>query len=1309
MKRTTLLILAVLLSLTFLFVACDGNKNPQSLDSSTEAASEPETETEAMNMPDTEETSEPDTEATSEPETEGTSEPETEGTSEPETEGASEPETEDTSEPETEDTSEPETEDTSELETQPHEHVFGEWAAVKDATCTAQGEQQRVCDCGEVETQITEIIEHSWECHVCTVCAYSECLEFELLENGTYSVHVKDIAKLPGEVELPSAYLEQPVTMIAANAFAKCSDLTSITIPESIVSIGDCAFNGCYGLTEIIVPNSVTSIGFRAFDGCNNLVSMTIPFVGETKYGTENQFLGYIFGATSHANNRLRVPASLQTVVVTGESTIANGAFYRCKTLSHIVIGDGVTIIGGQAFRECSQLTSVVIGNSVTSIGQAAFYDCNRLTEIKIPDSVTSIGASAFDGCTNLMSVEMGSGVISIGGSAFMYCSKLSAVYISNLEAWCRITFNSIYSNPLYYSDNVYLNGELLTELIIPNSTTIISDYAFTNCVNLTSIVIPDGVTSIGESAFAGCSGITDIKVPDSVMTIGFGAFNDCNSLVSMTLPFVGASRDGSSNANLEYLFDTKFVTVFDEAIPASLRTLVITDTNIIGRNAFINCSGLTSIVLPDSVTRIDENAFKNCTELTSINLPHHLKVIGGSAFDGCTNLTGITIPHGVAVIGGSAFSDCISLTSIVIPDSVISIGWYTFSGCSGLTSIEISNGLTSIARGAFVGCIGLKSVVIPDSVTSIGEIAFAGCTSLTSVVIHSNLTDINYSAFDDCDILVDVYYAGTKEEWETLDPWARSCFEDATIHYNWNGSDSEIDPEPDVPNENVSISLEYILNADKTGYIVTGIGTYINTELEIPAMHEGLPVVEICEYAFSSCKHLTSVTIPGTITRIGDGAFYASGIDRIFYAGTADEWLLIDIGDNISYPFNAAPYYFSATQPSSVGDYWYYNEDGEKRVWNVSDTSFRAEYYSESFVNIFADAESSFATTFYNELEYDTAFQAGLAAWEILHVVADTTLTDGVWQISKKDLYKLVIFDLLCGEANSQETLINAFESSTWAYMDDLTKDIFGNEMTRDALKTVAPKLNYSTDLLKYNIIGLQYIFETSSNMYEALRTCATYLVLADMDESFQYVLLQIANDPSNPWELREAAFEYAAISQMSVGLILANFTIEYKTADFRAMFSIFTDLLWDKLIETTFPDFAIVQSVAKGLLFLADLGFNVDDIYQAYYMLEVDTHLEASLRTIVQDPAQDYYLVSNRPKAETYVYAVDMYKTSVLLGYEYSNCLLNEYSKNLNDEEEAECTALMNKISAMQQEKQNLYQDYDAKSWLAFAEYYS
>ena len=176
-----------------------------------------------------------------------------------------------------------------------------------------------------------------------------------------------------------------------------------------------------------------------------------------------------------------------------------------------------------------------------------------------------------------------------------------------------------------------------------------------------------------------------------------------------------------------------------------------------IGDYAFYACDGLISAVLPDSVETIGDMAFGGCSALASVTIPDGVKTIGNDAFFGCSGLTSVVIPDSVETIGNSAFADCSGLISVTIPAGVKNFGEFAFNFCKGLTSVTLKDGCAAIPDFAFSDCKSLASIVIPDSVRSIGVRAFWNCSSLTTVVIPDGVTAVGWEAFGDCENLTSV------------------------------------------------------------------------------------------------------------------------------------------------------------------------------------------------------------------------------------------------------------------------------------------------------------------------------------------------------------------------------------------------------------------------------------------------------------------------------------------------------------------------------------------------------------------------
>ena len=337
---------------------------------------------------------------------------------------------------------------------------------------------------------------------------------------------------------LTDIVLPEGVTSIGDRAFHNCSALSSIVIPDSVTSIGESAFKNCISLKSFEIPSSVTSIGFVAFSGCKSLSSLVIPASVVNLNG--NPFCGW------YGELKCLSPYFIYDNKVLFDKDKSKIIAFRDKDTTLYVIPDGVTSIGDGAFWGCTSLTSLVIPESVTSIGDYAFVGCDSLTDIVIPDRVTRIGEFAFGGCESLTDIVLPEGVTSIGGSAFKNCISLtdivipdSVTSIGNGTFWDCSSLSKIVlpEGVTSIGERAFDGCRSLTDIVLPDCVTSVGEYAFHYCFSLTGIVIPDSVTSIGGGAFCGCWSLSSLVIPDSVTLIGSGAFYDCKSLSSIVIP----------------------------------------------------------------------------------------------------------------------------------------------------------------------------------------------------------------------------------------------------------------------------------------------------------------------------------------------------------------------------------------------------------------------------------------------------------------------------------------------------------------------------------------------------------------------------------------------------------------------------------------------------------------------------------------------------------------------------------------------------------------------------------------------------
>ena len=471
----------------------------------------------------------------------------------------------------------------------------------------------------------------------------------------------------------------------------------------------------------------------------------------------------------------LVIPSVLSGCPVT---TIGSHAFDYCRMTS-LTIPDSVITIERDAFASC-KMTTLTIPNSVVTIGSSAFGSCKALTTLTIPNSVVTIGSGAFSNCIKLETVTFGNGVEKVYSSAFHNCTELKAVHISDLTAWCNIQFSWDGSNPLKYAKNLYVNGELITDLVIPSDVTEIREYAFFGS-GIKSVMIPGSVKSIGLAAFSECPSLTDVTIGEGVTTIGEQAFRLCPSLTNVTLPdsLIEIEKEafwrcgeltnltvgkGLKTVGKDAFRDCKKLDRLNISDVAAWCDIDFYDhySNPLfySQKMYLNGSLVKDLVIPNGVTVVRQYAFDNNRSVTSLTIPDSVTTIGAQAFSACIYLEKVTIGSGVTTVGESAFGDCTALKNVYISDLA---AW-----CRIEFGSDLANPLFR-ADDFYVKGSAVKKLVIPDGVAKIGRYAFVCCRQLTSVELPDSLKHIDSNAFMWCESIANVYFNGSKEQWDSV------------------------------------------------------------------------------------------------------------------------------------------------------------------------------------------------------------------------------------------------------------------------------------------------------------------------------------------------------------------------------------------------------------------------------------------------------------------------------------------------------------------------------------------------------------
>lgn len=853
-----------------------------------------------------------------------------------------------------------------------HTHSFGEWTGNK-ATCTSGSTMTRYCQCGEkeeksidplghteiilskkeptcTETGLTEgkkcstcgsilkeqeVIEalgHTEEVikgkeptclmggltdgKYCTVCEkttatqtvipakghiYSDgycigCNQIEPTEGIIYYVEfdrgncyctVRGVdenykgGEIPKDIIIADEYMGYPVTEIWSNAFVNNSSIESIYIPRSITKIGAAAFQNCTSLKSITISNSITSLGYSAFKGCSEL--------------------------------------------------------------EKVIFEEGcqITEIGEYAFSACTSLSAFEVPKSVKILHKRAFENCTGLLKLEFEDGASQVQFrdSIFEGCTSLASVEIPSTIDGYAIHIFYDCNIKDVYFMGSIEEWNTVGISSTGSYPLEKGANLYFNGELVENLVIPKTIKTLKSDAFRgctslktvtfeegselyeignmvfySCVNLESITLPRTLTKISELAFYNCESLTKIEIPISVETIGNEAFGECPDLtVHCERTDKGYGWDynwysGTPVWGLNNVLTNEFYNYVIHNGEAYLTkykdnySLISIPSEIDGyRVVYFGriFAGLNmeEVIIPDTIKVIEGSAFNNCTGLRKINMSRSIMEIRDKAFQNCSGLEEIVIYSTVEKIGREAFKGCTKLT---IKCEKSKMPTSSYNGQMNPDNLPIEWGYNNVTSNPVYDyavynneayLTNYKSdnvdVIIPSEIDGYKVVYFGHIfdnnDALKTVIIPNTVKNICYLAFRNC-YNIEIMYIPSSVEYVGAGA-VSSAFgctvyigakeQPSTWHSNWAGDVFKLVWDTKEFGTTEDGLYSWIIKNSAPDEIAIIGYNGAEAELVIPTTINGKTVTAIASWAFYGNTTLTKIVIPNTVKTIDEFAIH--------------------------------------------------------------------------------------------------------------------------------------------------------------------------------------------------------------------------------------------------------------------------------------------------------------------------------------------------------------------------------------------------------------------------------------------------
>lgn len=508
---------------------------------------------------------------------------------------------------------------------------------------------------------------------------------------------------------------------IGLEAFAECTALESIDLPESLVTIEDSAFMNCTALTRVGFPDTLLRIGTDAFAGAKFFTEAVAAYDAAAESSNAEAMAKYKYVYMDDwllcANGKDDITEITRTTLLDTTVGIADSVFKECNALKKVALPAKVRAIGAHAFEKCTALWELkTTEKSVKVIGDYAFSECN-MRSVSIGEGLEEIGAFAFAKCSGLRGMSLPSTVKRIGADAY-----------KDTELWKNAEEGVVYAGNWVVG---YIGKDATVNL--KDKTVGISEYAFYKNSEIVQVKNLHKVKYIGRAAFYECTKLGNVSLNNSLSRIEDYTFYKCSSLLIVNAPVA-----------LEYIGRSAFYKC--EKLSSIDLTGAVVKT--IGDNAFYNCLNLKTVNLGKKLQSVGSMAFYNASSVETLALPDSLETVKTRAFGSMKALQSLTIGSGVTELPEFAFAGCESLKELVLPGTLEKIGRSAFYNCGELEKLTIEEGVKEIGMYAFYGIEKVQALSFPSSLRVIGNYAFKGAKEVTTITLSKDLEYVGAHAF---------------------------------------------------------------------------------------------------------------------------------------------------------------------------------------------------------------------------------------------------------------------------------------------------------------------------------------------------------------------------------------------------------------------------------------------------------------------------------------------------------------------------------------------------------------------------------